>query len=244
MAGRVPDHRDLAGWGPVQLRSNDPGRFPTLDAEVVVRRGARKLYFLHDGRNAWHSTWVQHHHDGCMHSTWQGAASHAERLRKQGSVFFIHELPAVVLQAESLVLAFTQINTDDVLEGYSPHAMTSEAPYGKQLRDDARNNYLILGSALGGAWLSLEPDSRFWRKRPPPRNSVVRVLAHGGLDDFERCGRGKLKRFRSYSVGAEYLLNWRQSPGGARPRHVNRIARSRPKRAGSSRTATIRTSGP
>lgn len=213
----------------MQLLNIDTTRFPTLESEVVRRRGARKLYYLHDGRNAWWTTWVQRYYNGCMHSSLWDAQRHAERMRVQGSVFYIVELPAVILEGDSLVCAITQINTTSVLAGYSCHAVTPDAPPGYRLRDDARENYLTVGSPLRGAYASFDPVSRFWRRQPPLVDAVIRVFGSGRLEEFEGMGRGPMRRYKSQSVGRAYQLSWTRSSAGLRRRDVNRIARSRPK---------------
>jgi hypothetical protein len=53
-------------------------------------------------------------------SSLTSARDYAEYLRVQGSAFYISEMPALVLEANALALAVTQINCEDVLAGYSP----------------------------------------------------------------------------------------------------------------------------
>jgi hypothetical protein len=172
----------------------------------VKRRGLTKLYYVHDGRNAWHATWVQRYLDGCMHTTFDSATDYAESLRVQGSVFYIYEKPALVIEADEMVMAVTQINCRDVLAGYCATAVSDEVGFGKRKIANARNNYLRRGSSLEGAFLSFDGDSRFWRD-PPLQDSVIRVFGRTTLRAFEPMP-GRCRGYRSSSNGAYYRLGW------------------------------------
>lgn len=192
----------------MQLLNYNKYRFPQLKDETVKRKAIRKLYFAHDGRNAWWTTQVQRYLDGCMHSSLESAKNYAEGLRVQGSVFYINELPALLLESDSIVLAVTQINCSDVLAGYSSNAVANNAPSGRQKMANAQNNYLTRGSPLEGALLSFDHDGRFWNKTPPPRDSVIRVLCDGSIRDFEPLGEAALGAYKSVSWGSQYRLGW------------------------------------
>lgn len=213
----------------MKLFKYSDGKFPTFQSEVVKRKGARKLYYVHDGRNAWWGAWVQRYLDGCMHSSWESAKRNAERLRVQGSVFYIAELPAIILEAETLVLAVTQINCTDVLSGYSPNAVSADPPLGMQLRENAHNNYLVPGSPIEGALMSFEPKSRFWVQPPPETNSVTCVVGVGGLSHFSGLAQDPLKGFKSFSTGGAYLLSWAPLSNPVVSRYVKKIVRVRAK---------------
>jgi hypothetical protein len=207
----------------MQLFTADYG-YPPLDSETVTRRGARKLYYVHDGRNAWHSTWVQRYSEGCMHSTLESAQRYSENKRVQGSVFYILELPAVVFQGESLALAITQINTKEVLADYSPNLPRS----GIGRRFDPTGNVVVLGSPLARTHRSFDPPrSWFWRQDPPREHWIIRVIVRGQLKDFESAGRGRMRIFKSFARGSEYTLGWTPSSRTLNTKHVHRIVRSR-----------------
>lgn len=212
----------------MQLWTFDSGRFPALESQTVRRRGLAKLYYVHDGRNAWYATWVQRYLDGCMHTTLDSAKDYAESLRVQGSVFYIYEKPALVIEADEIVLAVTQINCTDVLAGYSATAVGEDVGFGRKKIANVANNYLRRGRSLEGAFLSFDADSRFWRSSPT--GSVIRVFGRTTLKAFEpvpdRC-RG----YQSFSNGSYYRLGWSERSNEVRSASLRRLFgfRGRPK---------------
>lgn len=214
----------------MQLLNYNEHRFSQLKNESVSRKSVRKLYYVHDGRNAWYSTWVQRYLDGCMHSSLSSAKRYAENLRVCGSVYYINEIPALLLESESLVLAVTQINCIDVLAAYSSNAVRNEAASGKQEIKNLLHNYLTRGSPIEGAFLSFEPDSHFWKNTPPPRDSVIRVLCEGSLRDFESLGKGALSGYKSKSCGSQYLLEWSHCEHKIQSDALRRIMKERPRK--------------
>lgn len=214
----------------MQLLNYNEHRFPQLRNESVSRKSVRKLYYVHDGRNAWHSTWVQRYLDGCMHSSLSSAIRYAESLRVRGSVYYINEIPALLLESESLVLVVTQINCTDVLAAYSSNAVRNEAASDKQKIENLRHNYLTRGSPIEGAFLSFEPDSHFWKNTPPPRDSLIRVLCEGSLRDFESLGKGVLSGYKSKSCGSQYLLEWSHCEHKIQSDALHRIMKERPRK--------------
>ncbi len=214
----------------MQLRNYNEYRFPQLQKESVSRKSIRKLYYVHDGRNAWHSTWVQRYLDGCMHSSLLSAKKYAESLRVRGSIFFIYEIPALFLESESLVLAVTQINCTDVLSGYSSNTVANVAASGTQKIGNLRRNYLTKGSPIEGVFLSFEPESHFWKNTPPQRDSIIRVLCEGSLRDFEPIGKAALSGYKSISRGSLYLLEWSSYEHKIQSDSLRRIMKERPRK--------------
>lgn len=89
----------------MQLFETKIGTLPNaLYYEGIEERDIACLYYLIEGRNAWHSTWTNWYRDGCMHTTLDAAKMSAERQRKPGSKFYIREIPALVLKSESSIL--------------------------------------------------------------------------------------------------------------------------------------------
>lgn len=169
-----------------------------------------KIYYVFAGRNAWHSTWVQRYSNGCMHVSMQSAKNHAERLRTQGSVFNILELPAVAGISQAGAIIATQINTDRPLQTYSPNALSTEHPTA-QLIEGALSNYLVHGAPMLGLALTFERDSRFWRSLPPRENSVFTLASRESELEFEALGDGELAQYTSRSNGGQYYLGWSRS---------------------------------
>lgn len=180
--------------------------FPELGSATVNAVRGGKLYFVHDGRNAWWSTWVQRYEVNCMHISLERAKQYAERQRVQGSVFYVNEIPALLVQGGSLVLAVTQINCSNALSGYSADAVTEVLPPGFEKLENARNNYLEQGSPMIGTYLSFAPESRFWCERPVSQH-IVRVVCRSTLEAFQPLVL-PLKSHKSHSSGPRYLLGW------------------------------------
>ena len=71
--------------------------FLSTPSDTIIRRGVRKIYYVFQGRNAWHSTWITQYNNGCMHINLDNAKKYAESLRACGSVFYIREIPALII---------------------------------------------------------------------------------------------------------------------------------------------------
>jgi hypothetical protein len=194
------------GWG-MQLHTFEQSSFGRLARSRIKQVWAGKLYYLFNGRNAWHSTWVSRYTPGCMHTDLMSAKDTAERQRTQGSVFNIEELPALFFQTAAGLLAVTEINTHRPLHGYSSHAV-GETPPGVAKIRGARDFYLETGAPLLGAALSFEPSSRFWRHRPPFKNSVIVVASSSTNLETEALGRKPLHTYQSRPIGGYYRLGW------------------------------------
>jgi hypothetical protein len=213
----------------MELKTYNPNTSPRLDNQLVHRRKLGKLYYLHDGRNAWYSVWVQRYLDGCMHATLKSAKDNAEALRVQGSVLYIHEMPALLLESKDLVLAITQINCSDVLAGYSAIAVSDQLSPGYVRVENSRNNYLQRGSSLEGAYLSFEHDSRFWKVAPPFKNSVIRVFERTRIDTFEPLTT-RLLGYQSHSSGRNWRLGWNECKNEVRSTSLRKLLKPRPLR--------------
>lgn len=87
--------------------NTDQCAFPAFFSVSSIR-----LYYLHDGRNAWWSTWVQRYGQDCMFASMSMACEQAEHRRVQGSVFYILEVPALLFLGPGFNMAIAEINTD------------------------------------------------------------------------------------------------------------------------------------
>ena len=192
-----------------KLSTFSENRFPSISSATLNDVGATTLYYLHNGRNAWHSRWVRQYTEGCMHSDEQSAKASAERQRTQGSVFYISEIPALLCRCSAGVIAVTEINTTQPLAGYSPHALTAHPPIGAKKIDGFLDCYMVKGAPMRGLALSFDRGSRFWTKQPSLRNSVIMVGADDPSVEFNANKSGVFSSARSYSNGSQYLLGWR-----------------------------------
>jgi hypothetical protein len=62
-----------------QLYTFSEARFQKLARSRVNDVRVAKMYWLYNGRNAWHSTWINQYNEGCMHSDLADARRSAEK---------------------------------------------------------------------------------------------------------------------------------------------------------------------
>lgn len=191
-----------------------------LSSQTIVKRGVRKIYYVLSGRNAWHSTWIREYRFGCMHLSFKAAKQHAESLRRNGSVFYIKEMPALVIQGEISALVVTQINCEAVFQEYSAAGYPSDS---KSI--DMPENQALIGRPLQSIARSFAHDSRYWRVSPPPNNSVLMFTTDRQLKDFEKYKDSSISEYRSASVGGDYALNWQKLPSLSKSNFVRDVVK-------------------
>lgn len=176
--------------------------------EEIIELKEITAFYVHTGRNAWHSTWIARYSSGCMHTTLKSAKSFAETNRVQGTTFNISELPAIKIKSSIGTVVVTQINAKNPLSGYSRTAVTESHPT-LELMDGYLNDYLCIGAPIYGAVLSFDRGSRFWKIPPPPSNSLI--ITETIEKDLETVGvKPKNLNYKSYSHGGQYAMGWRQ----------------------------------
>lgn len=180
----------------------------SLDNSPVKGISWGLLYYVHTGRNAWHSTWVTQYTNGCMHTTLQSAKDYAEKRRVRGTVFYIKQLPCLIFRSHNACLLVTEINNRNPLAGYSPDATIDEISHSYSKIEGALDNYLRIGAPLNGVAMSFLPSSTFWSVRPGPRDSVIIMFSENLELPVERANSDKLKAFKSFSCGGNYYLGW------------------------------------
>ena len=200
-------------------------QYSDSDKRTITRVVGCKVWYVHDGRNAWHSTWVKKYREGCFHLHPQSAKQFCEKKRVQGAVFCIQELPALEIDNETGSLFVTQINCRNPLSGYSASAVVLDQRPGKEFVNERRDNYLKVGEPLRNIALTFERDSRFWREPPPVENSLItNYFHHVDWKVFYQNTDGELsmrsviqpqlldgsplKCFQSISSGGERRLGW------------------------------------
>ena len=83
-----------------------------LDSSPLKGISRGLLYYVHTGRNAWHSNWVTQYANGCMHTTLESAKEYAEKRRTRGTVFYIKQLPCLVFRSKDTCVLVTEIMRD------------------------------------------------------------------------------------------------------------------------------------
>jgi hypothetical protein len=187
-------------------------QLPTSDLgvlrEPVKEIRAVKLYYWHRGRNAWQGWTAHYYHDGCLHTAIESAQNFAEKKRTQGSVFYIKELPAILLVSDQLSIAVTQINSNMPLcdYTYTPNAEKATQSWRKDFR--AEMAVLNIDTSIGSVVKSFEPLSSFWFKAPKIANSVITVCVSKNTDCFETLSDDELLQWKSITFSKKYLLGW------------------------------------
>lgn len=179
-----------------------------LDSSPLKAISRGIIYYVHTGRNAWHSTWVTQYANGCMHTTLQSAKEYAEKRRARGTVFYIKQLPCLIFRSQITCVLVTEINNKNPLSGYSSDATTDDVAYGLNKIEGARNNYLKIGASINGVAMSFLTNSRFWNVRPGPRDSVIMLSSMNPALSVEKVSSDSLLAYKSYSNGGNYYLGW------------------------------------
>ena len=203
-----------------QLAASELGKLKQPVKEVR----AVKLYYWHRGRNAWWGVWATHYYEGCMHTAIESAKKFIEEKRTQGSVFYIKQLPAILLVTDRLSVAITQINSNLPLCEYTyvPNAEKARENWRKDFR--AESAVLNLNTPIGSVVESFEPLSSFWLKTPKSKNSVITVCTSRNDDCFESMNDDELLQWGSITFGKDYLLGWSvPKPSGVNQKPVSNL---------------------
>lgn len=188
-------------------------RNASIGKALALSAAPTKIHYLLRGRNAWHSTWVQHYYPGCMATSNHDVESDAEKRRENGSVWSITELPALAVASDAGTLVITQLNQRTPLVGYSPEAISAHPPQGTLLMEGARNRYLISGTPLAHIALSFESGSRFWKRKPPPQDSVILLYLPNPKIKLEPLTDQLFRRRSQPSGGRQNSICWSVLPG-------------------------------
>src|SRR4051812_25147339 len=84
-----------------------------------------KVFYVSTGRNAWWSTWVTRYSPGCMHGALESAKAFCEERRRQGTIFYIDELPSLAFVASECALVVSEINTEGFFDRFDAERFAS-----------------------------------------------------------------------------------------------------------------------
>lgn len=193
----------------------------TYDDDLLISVHAGLVTLLIRGRNAWHSTWVEHYlRNATMFRDVVSAKEGAELSRGRGNVFYVAEAPALQLRG-----AVSNVVVCD------SHA---ENPFGRFVGFDQVVHPGQLGPWIGGLFPGVSVrdavnafahDSGFWKGPKPSEYSLLVGDLTPGINLSRRSG--KLVSFSSEAVGVDYYLSWQPTTAGNRytSRGVNAIER-------------------
>lgn len=184
-----------------------------------------KVFYLIRGRNAWHSTWVTHYFDRCMHSDLWSAKLRAEEQRQPGSTFTIREQPALCFATNKGQILVTEINNSTPLSRWTSRYRA--APNGCFLNPKFCGLERLISPGTTGQLIlrGLEDRSHF-PSGIPIRSDHFFVLASRDAAGTDQNNRPRLKQRHSSSGGADYYLSWTEAPCATSGKAVRRVAKA------------------
>jgi hypothetical protein len=220
--------------------------------EVGARRRIRsvfltKLYYVKDGRNAWHSTWVNRWYPSSFHRSLENAKRYVEGMRVQGSVFRIIEIPTLAIGMKRGSAFVTELNCTTPLTDYLPPKSPEELAVRwenrpgmwrlfpqkvpsfvlRQLRTSPERRRPAVGNVLAPVMDSFMEHSLFWRSAE--RRTVVRLLWDGSIEPERRSKTTRdFAIWKSSPDGAFRPLYWHRTEGAVSDRAIKRLLRSTP----------------
>ena len=157
---------------------------------------AVKMFLVHRGRNAWHSTWSLRYLQGHMHLSLESAKAHAERERKQGSVFYVVEIASLAAISDGKAMLISELNESEAFSGVRPEEL-------RRLNELVRLKSLAFDQIL----TVLRHGTIVWTQRS--QNSEVVSLYSESVTELQPLtSESQLLRHRSRSAGPTYFLQW------------------------------------
>ena len=158
---------------------------------------AVKLYYVWTGRNAWWQTWSTRYSNGCMHLSLKSAKDYCEKLRTQGTVFYIDQLPSIAFLAVDRTFVLSEINTKKFLQRLQIDKLR-----------ELINIIPVSTMTLNQIGFSFNANSLLWCKNYPKKNSCILSFANC-FDGFEETQiNEQLISYKSNSLGPNYYLSW------------------------------------
>lgn len=146
------------------------------------------VFYVLRGRNAWHSTWVEHYFPDCMHTSLLSAKKSAEFRRGPGNVFRIIEKPALRIDLPHRSQVITEIACTDPLAEFREISNCGTLKPGRSFSDISSRLLPFLHQGSGRRIVPLHI----------PRNRRLKLL-----DEVI-----SLKVHSSFSRGSQYQLGW------------------------------------
>lgn len=194
----------------------------SYDDDLLLSVRAGRVALLIRGRNAWHSTWVEHYlRNATMYTDAASAKGGAESRRERGSVFYVVEAPALQLRGA--------VSNVVVCDSHPDNPFGRFVGFGGEVHPSRLGRWiggLFPGVSVRDAVSAFAHDSGFW-KGPTPSQHSLRLGDLSPEVDLSRRS-GKLANFSSEAVGVDYLLRWKPSLAGHRytRRGVNAVERN------------------
>ena len=180
------------------------------DDDLLLDITSGPVALLIRGRNAWHSTWVRHYlRDATLYTDVLSAKRGAEPKRQRGNVFYVVEVPAILLRGSVSNVVLCDTHPDSPFGSFTG--------FGTAVQASAIGQWvggLFPGISTKDAVGAFSHNSGYWSGPTPDAHS----LRTGRLDSGIPLGEnnGKLESFVSEARGVDYFLGWNPYPPGAR----------------------------
>jgi hypothetical protein len=155
-----------------------------------------RMFLVHRGRNAWHGTWNLRYLPGYVHASLESAKAHAERERKQGSVFYVVEIATLSATAGSKTLLISELNEDEAFGGVRLNALA-------ELNDLVRLRTLSFDQLL-----TVMRYGNSVSQQRSENSEVMSLFFDGPSDLVPLTPDSSLRLHESKSVGPTYYLSW------------------------------------
>ena len=197
-----------------------------INLEEIKSVSVKKIYYLVTGRNAWHSTWVQHFYKKCISTEYRELENDAEKRRGAGTVFYIEELPALCLEVSAGCFVISEINTNSPLKNYDPNnylKTRNQCNYIKKF--NCPTEQIFIGNRLSVILQSLN-SIECWNNSIRKDSLFKLFLIDSTPADFEDQSDYYLIRNSSTAGGKKNSLSWVMKTGNISSEYVKKLAAS------------------
>lgn len=195
-------------------------------SEEIKSISIKKVYYLVTGRNAWHSTWVQHFYKNCISTEYRELENDAEKRRGAGTVFYIEELPVLCFEVSTGCLVVSEINTNFPLKNYDPNhflKIRNQCNYTKKI--NCPSEQVFIGNRLSIILQSLN-SIECWNNSIRKDSLFKLFLIDSTPADFEAQSDYYLIRNSSTTGGKKNSLSWVMKTGNISSEYVKKLAAS------------------
>ena len=188
-----------------------PKSFFWLEGVPIESVSVDKTYYVSCGRNTWHTTWARtYSQNSCFQPTFERAVSVAESFRKQGSKFYVSELPMLTVSCAEMAISVVEINAKNPFSTFSAIPLRRMLLKTKGL--DLGNGVSLFaeGATMSDFLLAILSSEAHWSQLPSNADSVFVHVYRTRQKEYEDIGSRKLCKWRSNSRGANSPLDWKK----------------------------------
>ncbi|WP_176503886.1 hypothetical protein [Cobetia sp. 5-11-6-3] len=162
------------------------------------------LYFVHIGRNAWHTTWIQRYTTDCMHADLDHAKAHAENLRNNGTRVYVQELPCIVFETSGSNPNYVavEINTPNPFSKFT---------FDSSVIVDTGLDFEQVGIPSQGILNAFKSKFNYAGEEHDGGQTDNTILLEDTLNLISNSGKDNFYKYISVSNGAKYYLGWDRS---------------------------------